>query len=840
VPSSPQLDGANWVSVPDYLAGLGIEAARLPRSVRIVLEAALVGHAQGRISAAECETIARWRPGSAGESEWRFPVGRVLMQDASGLPLLADLAALRDEVARRGIDPATVDLALPAALVIDHAIDADHWGAGALARNMEVEFARNAERYSFARWAEQAFASLQIVPPGNGIVHQVHLERLAELVSERDGWTVCDTVIGTDSHTTMVNGLGILGWGVGGIEAEAALLGQPLGFAAPEVIGVELVGVPGAGVYGADLALAVTARLRKEQVVGAFLEFFGGGVEALAVADRNSIANMAPEYGATLALFPIDQAVLGYLRSHGRSDAALERARVHLSRQGLFGTPQAGIEYDRVIRIDLSAMEPALAGPSLPHQLVPLRDVAASFAAAYDGQSVDGRVVLAAITSCTNTANLRSLVAAALLARAALAEGLRPPAYVKTVFAPGSRETTAVLERLGLLGPLEALGFAVAAYGCGPCVGNTGELADGVEAELAGGRVAAAVLSGNRNFEGRIHRAVRAAYLGNPLLVVAYALAGRIDADIAALVEKLAPSGEAVDAMLAQVDGEPGTGDWHRPAQWLALPPGSGNCFDWPERSTFFIRPPFFAEGDAPPLSPIAAARPLLVLGDAVTTDHISPVGAIARDSAAASYLASFGVTPGAVGSYSARRVNHEVMLRGTFANPRLRNQLVDQTGPVTRRLPDGEVEAIHEVAASYRARNIATVVLAGHNYGAGSARDWAAKGTALLGVRAVLARSFERIHRSNLVALGVLPIQIEGADDPWVGIGPTSDVTVSVAFDPAAAAPRMPVSVELTVDGERRLLPARLLATTASEVAQLRRGTMFALCLDDALQQSS
>jgi len=828
--------GVRWASVPDYLDGIGVDAAALPRSVRIVLEAALVGRAQGRLSDAECEDIARWRPGAAGGVEWRFPVARVLMQDASGLPLLADLAALRDEVARRGLNPAKVDLALPTTLVIDHAVEANAWGdARALARNMAAEFAGNSERYAFARWAEQAFPALEVVPPGNGIVHQVHLERVARLVTARDGWTVCDSVIGTDSHSTMVNGLGILGWGVGGIEAEAALLGQPLSFAAPEVVGVELVGAPPPGVYGADLALALTARLRQEKVVGAFLEFFGAGVAALSVADRNSIANMAPEFGATLALFPVDEAVLEYLRSHSRDEAHLAAARAHLDRQGLFGAAADGSAYDRTIRFNLSAVQPALAGPSLPHQLVPLADVPRSFAQAYAGEAIDGRVVLAAITSCTNTANLRSLVAASLLAKAAGAEGWRPPPFVKTVFAPGSRETSATLDRLGLLAPLEELGFAVAAYGCGPCVGNTGDLAPGVEAELAESGVAAAVLSGNRNFEGRIHRAVRAAYLGNPMMVVAYALAGRIDADIGALLARLAPTDAEVDAAMARDTGAPPP-DWHRPAPWLTLPAGTGMRFAWPEGSTFFVPPPFFAEAAAPPLRPIVDARPLLVLGDAVTTDHISPVGAIARNSEAAGYLAGLGVGPGEVGSYAARRVNHEVMLRGTFANPRLRNRLVTETGPVTRIMPDGAHVPVHVAAERYRASGDSVVVLAGHNYGAGSARDWAAKGTALLGIAAVIARGFERIHRSNLVALGVLPIIVEGDDDPWATIGTDSDVRVSIDFDAASATPSMPIAMRLSVDGVTSSFSGRLMALTGSEIAQLRRGTLFHQCLDDAL----
>ena len=828
---------ADLYDIKLFAARHGVDPATLPRSVRIVLEAALRGVAMGVLAEQDCLSIVQWQPGAAGRDEWRFAIGRVLMQDASGIPVLADLAAMRDAVAAAGGSLDKVGLAVPAAIVLDHSIETDRWGtATALTENMAVEFAQNTERYEFVRWAEQAFAGLTVVPPGNGIVHQVHLEKLAEIVSSRGEAIFCDTVIGTDSHTTMVNGLGVLGWGVGGIEAEAALLGQPISFAVPQIIGIELAGTPAPGIYGADIALAMTEWLRREKVVGAFLEFFGAGVDVLSVADRAGIANMAPEYGAQLALFPTDAAVMRYMRDNGRSPQHLGLIEDHLRRQGLFGNPEPAARFDRRLRFDLDSVVPSLAGPSLPQQRVALPDVPASFANAFDETQRDGRVVLAAITSCTNTANMRSLVAAGLAAKAALAAGISTPAHVKTVFAPGSRATVERLERAGLLQPLAQIGFHVAAYGCGPCMGNSGSLADGIEASLADGRVAAAVLSGNRNFEGRIHRAVRAAYLGNPLLVVAYALAGRIDEDISGLLRQISPDAAAVDAALALAEGGGFNPQWHRPADWDAIETRSGVRFDWSPASTYFVRPPFFEEAPRTRLEPVRQARPLLVLGDAVTTDHISPIGDIAIDSPAGAYLTDLGIARTSWQNYSARRVNHEVMIRGTFANARLRNRLVDRTGPWTRHFPDGTEMTVDAAARRYADEQDPLVVLAGHDYGTGSARDWAAKGTALLGIRAVLARSFERIHRSNLVALGILPIQIDSDEDPWAGCGEAKSVSVSFEIEPASVRPGQPIDVELQLDGQLRRLAGTLKVLTASELNQLRTGSLFTRSLRQVL----
>jgi aconitate hydratase len=830
------MSAARWVSVAGFAAGERVDAARLPRSVRVILEAALRQDGRHRPDPAACRAILDWKPGDAGRGEWLFPVGRVLMQDASGLPLLADLAALRDTISEAGGDPARVDLATPAALVMDHAVDADHWGApDSLALNMAEEFRRNHERYAFARWAEQAFNGLEVTPPGNGIIHQIHLERLAEVVTASGDYVRCDTVIGTDSHTTMVGGLGVVGWGVGGIEAESALLGRPVAIASPEIIGVELVGRPGPGIFASDLALDLTARLRQEGVVGAFLEFFGPGVAALGVPDRCTIANMAPEYGATMALFPVDEAVLDYLLAHGRTLEHVERVREHLTRQGLFGPHDGDCDFDRIIRFDLSDIGCVIAGPSRPDERQSLGGVPGSFARRFQADVQDGRVVLAAITSCTNTANPRAMVAAGLLARKAVAAGLRPPPWVKTVLAPGSRATTARLHALGLLVSLESLGFHVAAYGCGPCVGNTGGLAAGVEAELAGGAAAVAVLSGNRNFEGRIHNAIRAAYLASPALVVAYALAGRIDLDLSkdalqsgVTLAQLWPSEADIEAALTQGGGA--GGPWIEPAAWSALPRPAGALFPWAKASTFFVRPPFFDRAGPPPFSPIRGGAPLMVLGDNVTTDHISPVGAIAADSPAARYLIDCGVAPKDLGAYAARRVNHEVMRRGTFANTRLRNRLVIQPGPLTRIMSSGELTTVADAAEAYSARGRPVVVLAGHGYGAGSARDWAAKGAALLGVRAVLARSFERIHRANLIGLGILPIIVGGPDDPWRAIDATSEVSLTLdwAGEPR---PRQPVAVTLQIGGSAEVLAGELDLATDFEVRQLRHGDLFAVC---------
>ena len=838
-----------FVSVPEFAVRFGVRPETLPRSIRIILEGALRAYATGLAGEELPLNILR---GSASAGALAFPVGRVLLQDAAGLPLLADLAALRDKVVRMGLPAESVWPRVPVAMVIDHSVQSRQYGTStALAQNMAAEFEENAERYAFVKWAQQAFAGLTVVPPGNGIVHQVHLERLVEIVTIRDGWIFCDTVIGTDSHTPMVNGLGVLGWGVGGIEAEAALLGDLQDLSRPEVIGVELVGSPAPGALAADVALTLTQRLRSENVVGDFLEFFGDGLDHLSVADRCTIANMAPEYGATLALFPTDEDVLEWLVARGRAKSVIEAIRFHLSRQGLFGRgQQEHIEYDRRIRIDLSDVVPCVAGPTRPEQRVPLSELATSVVKV--GGPLDGKVVLAAITSCTNTANPASMITAGLLARNARRLGLQVDGRIKTVLAPGSRDVTDYLSKVGLLEPLAELGFAVAAYGCAVCVGNTGGLAPGVEDLLsADGGQAVAVLSGNRNFEARIHPAVRAAYLMNPALVVAFALAGRIDIDLTN--EPLARSNQGANVFLADLwpsvaevrsfakESSGHQSELVRPTQWEDLPVCGGAQFPWEPSSTYFVPPPFFDASVNSALVDIFGARPLLALGDLVTTDHISPVGRIGSQSIAADYLRSLGVSDNNFNTYAARRANHNVMVRGTFANERLKNLLLDgREGPFTRHMPSGRADRIFTVAERYRAEGVPLVIVAGAHYGSGSARDWAAKGTALLGVRAVVAESFERIHRSNLVRLGVLPIQmLSKADARRLGAGTRgcTDAYIDIKFFGEPAGPRPACRVHLRAAEQIESYEAIVRIDTLVELNLLRAGDLFRFSLARRMQ---
>ena len=825
------------VDLAGFGARHGVDLATLPRSLRIMLEAALRACADGRLTE---DVVVGMLPG--GSDVLAFPISRVILQDAAGLPLLVDLAALRDAVHACGLDAEAVRPQVPVALVIDHSVEADLYGSpDALDGNTAAEFVRNAERYSFVKWAQQAFPGLTVVPPGNGIVHQVHLEQIAEIVSVRDGWILCDSVIGTDSHTTMVNGLGMLGWGVGGIEAEAALLGDPQDLARPEFVEVELFGQVPTGSLAADVALLLTERLRAEAVVGAFLEFSGAGLDGLSVADRCTIANMAPEYGASLALFPTDEPVLGYLLETGRSAETVALIRDHLQRQGLFGREAtARARYDRTIRIDLGGADPCVAGPSRPDQRMLLPAIPASLAPRT--KPLDGQIALAAITSCTNTANPAAVITAALLARNAVARGLQVQPDIKTVFAPGSRRVTHYLEKLDLLRPLEELGFAVAAYGCAVCVGNTGRLAPPMEDRIARGEgQAVAVLSGNRNFEGRVHPSLRAAYLMSPPLVVAYALAGHVRLDLSSdvigrgkdgedvFLRDIWPNPEDVGDALARLAGAPGV--LVRPEAWDLLPVSRGPRFAWSETSSYFVKPPFFARPLESAVRPIHGARPLLVLGDAITTDHISPVGPIAPGSPAARYLTQAGVRPAEWNSYAARRGNHHIMARGTFANIRLRNLLVDAEGPETRHLPSGDIASVFETADRYAREDTPLVILAGARYGSGSARDWAAKGTALLGVRAVVAASFERIHRSNLVRLGVLPVELDPVDghETFLQAGfAAADLRVDILFDPDHVSVRAPCEVVVTSPQAQLRMKARLRIDTPTELALLRSGDLF------------
>jgi aconitate hydratase len=786
---------------------------RMPFSIKILLEA-LIRNVDGHaVTERDVESLAKWTGRNPGSAEVPFKPARVVLQDLTGVPALVDLAAMRDAVAERGGDPRRINPLIPVDLVVDHSVQVDQYGSPtALDVNMHREFERNQERYRFLHWAQQSFDNLRIVPPATGIVHQVNLEYLASVVMLRDGTVFPDTVVGTDSHTTMINGLGVLGWGVGGIEAEAAMLGQPLYFLTPEVVGFKLTGRLPEGVTATDLALTVTEMLRKKGVVGKFVEFYGPGLSEMSLADRATVANMAPEYGATMGFFPADAETLRYLRLTGRSEEHVALVEWYLKEQGLFRSDQTpDPEFSDTIELNLETLEPSLAGPKRPQDRVPLsamkqrfqdaltapvaargfglapdhaaRTVAVRHPSGASSELRDGSVVIAAITSCTNTSNPTVMIGAGLLAQKAVERGLSIPPYVKTSLAPGSRVVREYLEQSGLQDALNQLGFQVVGFGCTTCIGNSGPLPEEVSAAIQEGDLTvASVLSGNRNFEGRIHPLVKANYLASPPLVVAYAIAGRVDIDLTrellghdrngrpVYLRDLWPSSAEIQAVIdtairPDVFRREYSHVFSANEAWNRIESPKTDQYQWDPDSTYIRRPPFF-DGWIPgphPVEPIRGARVLAVLGDSVTTDHISPAGSIARNSPAARYLMEHGVEPRDFNSYGARRGNHEVMMRGTFANIRIHNALTPEVeGGVTRLLPDGEVLSIYDAAMRYRDRGVPLIVLAGKEYGTGSSRDWAAKGPMLQGVRAVIAESFERIHRSNLVGMGVLPLQLE------------------------------------------------------------------------------
>ncbi len=814
------------------LAEQGFDIVRLPYSIRVLLENLLRREDGETVRREDIEALARWAPEDQGKHEIAFLPARVLLQDFTGVPAVVDLAAMRDKIKEWNRSPRLVNPLFPAELVIDHSVQVDFFGTpDAYERNVDREYERNRERYTFLKWGQQAFDNFCVVPPGKGIVHQVNLEYLARVVVRQEAsdgapWAYMDTLVGTDSHTTMINGLGVLGWGVGGIEAEAAMLGQPLSMLVPEVIGVRLIGELPEGATATDLVLRITEMLRQYGVVGKFVEYFGPALRSLALADRATVANMSPEYGATCGLFPVDDATIEYLRLTGRSDEHVEFVREYLKLQGLYaGDESPEPRYTDVLELDLSTVEPSVAGPTRPQDRAPLRDAPRNFdewlrrtrrrsvfippsggepvgaagtttavqeevTAAkkvqieIDGQPVtigDGTVVLAAITSCTNTSNPSVMLAAGLLARKAVERGLQTKLWVKTSLAPGSRVVTDYLRDSGLLPYLEQLRFSLVGYGCTTCIGNSGPLPEPVSKAIREhDLVTAAVLSGNRNFEGRIHPEVRANYLASPPLVVAYAIAGRIDIDFEreplgvdlagnpVFLRDIWPSQAEIKATIENtMDPETFRREYANvfegDERWAALPVPSGETYEWDSNSTYIRRPPFFDDMSfqPEPVSDITGARALVVLGDSITTDHISPAGAIPPDSPAGRYLLERGVEPKDFNTYGSRRGNHEVMMRGTFANIRLRNRLVPGTeGGWTLYLPTGEKMTIFDAAMRYMQEGTPLVVLAGKEYGSGSSRDWAAKGPRLLGVRAVIAESFERIHRSNLVGMGIVPLQ--------------------------------------------------------------------------------
>jgi aconitate hydratase len=863
------------------------DTSRLPYSLRMVLEALLRTCDGYEVTEADVRALATWKAARPAEQEIPFKPARVVLQDFTGVPCVVDLAAMRAAMQRLGGDPARINPLVPVDLVIDHSVQVDFFGsADALAKNVDIEFARNAERYAFLRWGQQAFRNFRVVPPAIGIVHQVNLEYLAGCVFLRDDpaagqgglrMAVPDTLVGTDSHTTMINGLGVVGWGVGGIEAEAVMLGQALSLLLPEVVGFELTGELPPGATATDLVLTVTEILRKAGVVGKFVEFFGSGLDHMPLADRATIANMAPEYGATMGFFPIDEETLRYLRLTGRPPEQVTLVERYMKEQGMFRTAAAPIpEFTTRLGLDLGSVVPSLAGPKRPQDRVPLTAVKETFATsltaptaqrgfALEGDALrrtatvqtnghaerigHGSVVIAAITSCTNTSNPDVMVAAGLVARKAVEKGLATKPWVKTSLAPGSRVVTDYLERSGLAKDLDALGFDTVGYGCTTCIGNSGPLPEPVaKAVTEGDLVAAAVLSGNRNFEGRVNPLVKANWLASPPLVVAYALAGTTDIDLASeplgtgrdgqpvYLRDIWPTREevrrTVAASVAPEQFQRRYGNvWESNERWNAVPTTAGELYDWDAASTYIQEPPFLAEISREPKAPtsVRGARVLLALGDSVTTDHISPAGSIAKASPAGKFLVEHGVPPEDFNSYGARRGNDRVMTRGTFANIRIRNLLVPGTeGGVTRLLPGGEVLPVYDAALEYRKQGTPLVVLAGTEYGTGSSRDWAAKGTMLLGVRAVLAASFERIHRSNLVGMGVLPLVLP---DSWQALGLTGEETFDIPFE--GLAPRATVVVRATApDGSVKEIPCLVRIDTPVELDQFNAGGILPFVL--------
>ncbi|TQR43539.1 aconitate hydratase AcnA [Paenibacillus popilliae] len=813
----------------------GNDISRLPFSIKVLLEAALRQFDGRAITKDHVNQIANWANGRDENKEIPFIPARIVLQDFTGVPVVVDLAAMRDTVKKAGGDPKQINPLVPVDLVIDHSVMVDAFGTkDALEYNMNVEFERNEERYRFLRWAQTAFDNFRAVPPATGIVHQVNLEYLASVAATKqvDGVTEVypDSLVGTDSHTTMINGLGVVGWGVGGIEAEAGMLGQPLYFVTPEVIGFKLTGSLAEGATATDLALTVTQMLRKKGVVGKFVEFFGPGLGNISLADRATVANMAPEYGATIGFFPVDQETLNYMSLTGRSEEQIELVKAYYTAQGLFRTEATeDPAFTDVIELDLGSIVPSLAGPKRPQDRVEMTNMKQSFldivrtpidkggyglsdekieqqvAVTHpNGETTQlktGAVVIAAITSCTNTSNPSVMIGAGLVAKKAVERGLKKPAYVKSSLTPGSLVVTEYLNKSGLIEPLEALGFHVAGYGCATCIGNSGPLPDEVSKAIADeDMTVAAVLSGNRNFEGRVHAQVKANYLASPPLVVAYALAGTVNIDLAneplgydsnnepVFLKDIWPTSEEIKEAVAQAI----TPDMFRDKyenvftqneRWNSIPVPEGELYEWDEKSTYIQNPPFFSNlgSDLNDIADIRDAKVLALLGDSVTTDHISPAGNIKVDSPAGQYLIDNGVTRQDFNSYGSRRGNHEVMMRGTFANIRIRNQIAPGTeGGVTKYLPTDEVMSIYDASMKYQADGTNLIVIAGKEYGTGSSRDWAAKGTYLLGAKAVIAESFERIHRSNLVGMGVLPLQFQDGNS-WQTLALTGTETFSI-----------------------------------------------------------
>jgi aconitate hydratase len=852
---------------------------RLPYSIRVLLESVLRNCDGFAVTETDVKNMAGWHAAAPAAEEIPFKPSRVVLQDFTGVPAVVDLAAMRGAMRRLGGNPARINPLIPVDLVIDHSVQVDYFGSDdALEKNVSLEYERNRERYEFLRWGQQAFDNFRAIPPNVGIVHQVNLEYLARVVwSRSEGGELIaypDTLVGTDSHTTMINGLGVLGWGVGGIEAEAAMLGQPLYMLMPEVIGMEVAGTLPKGTTATDLVLRVTEILRKEGVVNKFVEFFGPGVSSMSLADRATIANMAPEYGATMGFFPVDVETLRYLRRTGRDEDQVQLVERYCKEQQLFRNDgETPATYTKVLKLDLQTIEPCLAGPKRPQDRVPLSRMKETFRKSLkapvaergfgvaeeklgktsevrnQGETMSighGAVVIAAITSCTNTSNPSVMLGAGLLAKQAAARGLRVPSYVKTSLAPGSRVVSEYLDRAGVTDSLRTLGFHIVGYGCTTCIGNSGPLPQPVaEAIVAGDLVASAVLSGNRNFEGRVNPHAKANYLASPPLVVAYALAGTTDIDLSTeplgqgkdgkpvYLQEIWPSAEEVEvlaakaitpAMFREQYGKAVAGD----NRWQSIQSATGEIYRWDPQSTYIQEPPFLAKVslEVDPLRPLRRARILALLGDSVTTDHISPAGSITKDGPAGRFLQEHGVTPREFNSYGSRRGNDRVMVRGTFANIRIRNQVAPGTeGGWTKYLPTGEVMSIYDASMKYQADGTPLIVIAGSEYGTGSSRDWAAKGTLLLGVGAVIATSYERIHRSNLVGMGVLPLEFQ-AGTTWQTLGLTGEETIDVQGLDETLAPRCQVKVTaVSPSGTEKTFPCTVRIDTPVELDYYRHG---------------
>ena len=878
-------------SLPALQKTLGVNIDRLPISIRIVLESVLRNCDGKKVTEEHVRQLANWKPKAARTDEIPFVVARVVLQDFTGVPLLADLAAMRGVASKMHKNPKNIEPLVPVDLVVDHSVQIDHFREkNALDLNMKLEFQRNNERYQFMKWGMQAFDTFGVVPPGFGIVHQVNLEYLARGVHNKDGVFYPDTLVGTDSHTTMINGIGVVGWGVGGIEAEAGMLGQPVYFLTPDVVGVNLTGMLREGVTATDLVLTITELLRKEKVVGKFVEFFGEGTRTLSLTDRATIANMAPEYGATMGFFPVDEATIDYFHGTGRTKAEIDAFSAYFKAQKLFGVPKVGdIDYSNVVQLDLSKVAPSLAGPKRPQDRIEIGNVKANFKELFalpiaengfnkkpedldaeytntDGVRVmNGDVLIAAITSCTNTSNPSVLLAAGLLAKKAVAAGLTVAPHIKTSLAPGSRVVTKYLEAAGLLPYLEQLGFGVTAYGCTTCIGNAGDLTPAMnEAIVKNDIVASAVLSGNRNFEARIHTNIRSNFLASPPLVVAYAIAGNVTRDLMtepvgkgkngkdiylgdiwptsaeiAKLMKYAMNAKTFKANYADVKGAPGK-------LWEDIKGvAAGEVYNWPT-STYIAEPPFFQDFTMEPKAAatgIAGARALGVFGDSITTDHISPAGSIKDSSPAGKWLLEHGVLKADFNSYGSRRGNHEIMMRGTFANVRIKNLMIPVKpdgsrveGGLTVHQPSGKEMSIYDAAMAYVNDGVPTMVFAGEEYGTGSSRDWAAKGTQLLGVKAVVARSFERIHRSNLVGMGVLPLQFLGKDSVE-SLGITGNESFDLLGIEHDIKPQQQVTLVIKrANGETQKVKLLLRIDTPIEVDYYRHGGILPFVLRQLL----